>query len=314
MLLSRNLTRSGHCRRRSGLLLLTRFSFGNLFGRYATEIVSKTELVQTPDDPLGGVIVPALHAIAVVVLKLVMIVVIPLTEGDQRHEAAIAGGATAGVGLPADGMAERIDAEGRMLHGDHTRHTANQETAQCANPAIPQKTESGREGKAHESGNQVNVPMLPHNEPILFQVEHVVEWRRRIELEEQPPDVRPEEALGNVVGIIVVIDVLVVAAMLGSPKQGGIFKRCSAKKESRQTHAPVRRKCLMRKQAMIPEGDAHGRGREHEEKQADLEPIDAKLPDVEWDGSERQKKGAEEEGTGWPVDAFEGYAVHRVGR
>ena len=82
------------------------------------EIAGEAELIEGPDDPLGGIELPGLHAVAVIVLKLVVIIVVALAEGDEGHDPAIAGAAAAGVGPGAEGVAGGIDAEGAMLEAD----------------------------------------------------------------------------------------------------------------------------------------------------------------------------------------------------
>ena len=63
----------------------------------------------------------------------------------------------------------------------------------------------------------MNVAMLPHDQRILFQVGHVIEWRLRPKLEQQPADMRVEKSFADVVGIIVVIDVFMMAPMFARP-------------------------------------------------------------------------------------------------
>jgi hypothetical protein len=50
------------------------------------KLADQAELGEGPDEPLGGVELPRLHAVAVIVLKLVMIVMVALAEGNDRHK------------------------------------------------------------------------------------------------------------------------------------------------------------------------------------------------------------------------------------
>ena len=69
---------------------------------------------------------PWLHAVAVVVLKLVVEVVVALAECEQRHEPAIPCGAARGVGLAAKCVAEAVDEKRHVMHGNQPRHPADQ--------------------------------------------------------------------------------------------------------------------------------------------------------------------------------------------
>ena len=59
---------------------------------------------------------------------------------------------------------------------------------------------------------------------IFLQVGHIVEWRERVKLEEQPADVSMKEALGNAVRVFIVIDMLMVGAMFACPQERRVFK------------------------------------------------------------------------------------------
>ena len=59
--------------------------------------------------------------------------------------------------------------------------------------------------------------MLPDHERILLQVGHVVERRKRIELEHQPADVGVEETFGDAIGVFIVVDMLMVRTVFAGP-------------------------------------------------------------------------------------------------
>ena len=77
----------------------------------------------------------------------------------------------------------------------------------------------------------MDVMMLPHHQPVLFQIAHVVERRLGQELKEEPPDVGVEKSFGNVVRVLLVIDVLMVAPMFARPHQHRIFEGGRAENE-----------------------------------------------------------------------------------
>jgi hypothetical protein len=65
---------------------------------------------------------------------------------------------------------------------------------------------------------------------------------------------------------------------------------------------------------MIPECDAEPAEAEHYEKQRDLEPVEAEMPDVGGDGGEAEEERSHEETAGDPVDAIKGYSeIHWIG-
>ena len=76
------------------LRLATRFPHlgeENATVRHAAEAIDETELGERPDSPLARIPLPWLHAVAVVVLELVVIVVVAFTEGKECHDRAVAG-------------------------------------------------------------------------------------------------------------------------------------------------------------------------------------------------------------------------------
>ena len=75
-------------------LCLVHFRKENFFVRHAAEVADQAKFFQGPDGPLGRVEIRALHAIAVVVLELVVIIVVALAEGEESHDRAVAGAAT----------------------------------------------------------------------------------------------------------------------------------------------------------------------------------------------------------------------------
>ena len=70
----------------------------------------------------------------------------------------------------------------------------------------------------------MNELILPHDETIFMKILDVVNGRGGLEFEHEPAHMGPEEALGNVVRIVVGVDVLVVLAVFGTPPDGGILK------------------------------------------------------------------------------------------
>ena len=82
-----------------GALGLAKLGEEDGLGGDLAEIAGEAAFIEGPDDPLGGIELPGLHAVAVVVLELVVIIMVALAEGDQGHDPAIPGATAAGVRL-----------------------------------------------------------------------------------------------------------------------------------------------------------------------------------------------------------------------
>ncbi len=169
-------------------------------------LLARPSFVKGPDAPLGGVELPRLHAVAVIVLKLVVIVVVPLAEGHQRHDPAIAGAATARVRPRAERVAGGIDAKGAMLEADHAGNAADEKPAQGADRPLVETPDGGGETEADQHGEEMDVTMLKADQDVAVEVRDVIERRLRIDLEHEPAHVRVEEALADVVRVFLVID------------------------------------------------------------------------------------------------------------
>ena len=74
-------------------LFLPDFSHGDDLVRDTAQTRDEPEFLKRADAPLGGVELPRLYAVAVVVLKLMVKVVVPLAEGEEGHEPAVLCGA-----------------------------------------------------------------------------------------------------------------------------------------------------------------------------------------------------------------------------
>src|SRR6516225_9976496 len=158
----------------------------------------------------------------------------------------------------------------------------------------------------------MDMAVLPHHQGILLQVRHVVEGRERVELEHQPAHVSVEESLRHIVRVFLVIDMLVMSAMLASPEQRGVFKGPGAKQQRAEPHHPMRLKGQVRIKPVIAERDGKSGREEHEKEERDLEPVDSKEPDIDWDRSQGEKQCADEKRADEPVDSLEGYSRKHI--
>ena len=158
----------------------------------------------------------------------------------------------------------------------------------------------------------MDVSILPDNQSISLQVRHIVVGFSWIQFENQPANVREEETFRNAVGIIIVIDVLVMAAMFARPHENRVFKSGRAKDEREEPHRPRRLESDVREEPVIAKADAEPATQEHQEEKRDLKPVEPEMPEVEWNRRERKRERADEKRTGRPVDAMDGKTGNHI--
>ena len=255
---------------RFGQLCKEDFLLGN-----TAKFADQAEPGEGPDEPFRRVDLPRLHAVAVIVLKLVMIVVVPLAEGHDRHQPRVTGAAFGGVGALADVVAQRIDAKGTVLKDDDPRHPRNKKCAESRNPATPGKAKDRRKHKGDRCADPVNIAMLPNNQRILLQVSHVIERRERVEFEYQPSDMGMKEAFGDAIRVFIVIDMLVVGTVFTGPEESRVLKGPCTEDQREKSYDPVRLESQVREESMVADRNGKSARAEHDEEERDLEPIDS---------------------------------------
>ena len=202
-----------------------------------------------------------------------VIVMVAFAEGHQGHQPRVARTAPGRIRLFADVMAERVDAEGAVLDGNYTGYAGDEKCPKRRRPAAPRITNRCRQHERDGRANPVNVMVLPHHEPVFLQIDNVVKGRRRLELEEQPADMRLEEPFSNVIGIVLMIDVLVMRPMLTRPEQNRVLKCRRAEDQREEFDTPVRLKCQVREKPVIAERNRKPHGEKHRQKEDHLEPV-----------------------------------------
>ena len=189
----------------------------DFFLRHGAKIADQADFVESPDRPLGGIVLPRFHAVPVVVLELVVEVVVALAKCENGHQEAVASRAMAGIGAVADPVAERVDAECGVMHEHDTGESRKQKRAECGVHAAVEITENGRKPEAHENGDGHIVVVLEPGETVFLQVPHPGKRCFRSPAKEEPPDVGMKKTPGNIVGIVIVIHEFVVTPMVGRP-------------------------------------------------------------------------------------------------
>ena len=105
----------------------------------------QTKATQQPDAPFGGVELPGFDPIAVVGLKLVVKIVVTLTEGKQGDQAIVMSAATTRVGLSPVTVTKGVDAECHLLNQRDPGDSRNQKTSQASMSPAPIPSDQGRQ-------------------------------------------------------------------------------------------------------------------------------------------------------------------------
>lgn len=192
-----------------------------------------------------------------------------------------------------------------MLQENDAGHAGDQESAERSLPTVPPKTENYRRDEANENGDPLNISILPADKLVPLQVGHVVVGLIRIQFENKPADVRVEKAFRDIIRVVVVIDMLMVAAMFARPHQDRVFKSGRAKQQSKKPDRPARLECDVRKKSMITNRDTEAARHKHREEKRDLEPIESKVVEIKGNTGQRDEQCADKERTRYPVDAVE---------
>ena len=248
-------------------LLLADLRHRDGFIRHTAQFGDEPEFFQCANRPLGGVKLPWLHAVAVVVLKLVVEVVVALAKGEQRHQPTVARGTACRVGLAAERVAEAVDEKGHVMHGHQPRHAADQQPGQGTDAAL---------GKIANESGQPKADQQPDGHPPL-----VLEADKRIGLEivdvrqgnlttnrarHDPAHVRVKEATLNVVWIIVIVGVLVMTAMVGAPLQRRVFHGGGPKNQGQEANRPTGLEGEVGEKPVIPKCDTQAGGNKHSDE------------------------------------------------
>src|SRR5438132_9734774 len=145
-----------------------------------------------------------------------VIIVISLSEGQERHDPAVTARICNRMRLPAPKMADGVDAEGGVQHKKRAAHSRQQKTAQPAGPTVIEKAYDERQDQAGDNDRHI-VAMLPEDHRILPQTRGVSFVIRERIPEKDPPDVTvPKSPLG-VVRVLVLVAPSMVANMSRSP-------------------------------------------------------------------------------------------------
>src|SRR5437016_3523958 len=116
-------------------------------------------------------------------------------------------------------MTGAVNEEGAMLQHDHARHACNEKGAKRSPPSVPKKADHDRDEEADYNRDRLDMPMLPADQFVSLKVADIIQGMIGMQFEKEPADMRVKETFRDAVGIVVIIDILVVAAVLARPGQ-----------------------------------------------------------------------------------------------
>jgi hypothetical protein len=208
------------------LLELLDTSLLDLIGSELLEVGGEAELAPQPDGPLGGVVLVPFDSVAVVGGKLVVEVVVTLTESDKSGDDVITGRVAVVEGLVTKPVGKRVDAEGGLLDEEDAEDTGVDE---ATHPVTPHETSDGRgENQAHGDNGLDVVLVLPDDDGVLVEVGDVsAADTLGVLLHDHPAEMAVEETLADRVGVLVGVGVAVVGAVITAPPADGTLNSSS---------------------------------------------------------------------------------------
>jgi hypothetical protein len=96
-----------------------------------------------------------------------------------------------------------------------------------------------------------------------------------------------KQSLGYTVGVVIVVDMLMVATMFASPEEHGVLKCRRTKDQGKQPDEPVRLKSAMGEEPVITERHGKSAREKHYKKQYDLKGVQAEKPEINRHGGDR---------------------------
>lgn len=201
-----------------------------------------------------------------------------------------------------------------MLNHHNAKHASDQKAAKHAFPdreideVIVETAEDGGTEDANKKSDFLDMSVLPHHQFFFAKITNVGGGMLGSQFEHEPADVRPHEAFGNIIRIFIVVNVLMVGAVVGTPIEARVFEGAGTENECEQLHGPFSLERQVRKQTMIAKRDAHRGGRHHESKHGPLKPSLFECYDIPGNYGNREKECSNQEYASDPIDPLEGNA------
>jgi len=193
---------------------------------------------------------------------------------------------------------------------EHPGDAGDEEGSEGFDGSSVNPPEGGGEEESDRETDEGTPSVLPGNQGVVLQVGHIVEGRFGPQLEKEPADMGVEKPARNIIGVLLMVDVLVVGAVIRAPVDGRILEGGRSKEEGGQPDRPSGPEGNMGKQPVITQGDAEsGRG-EIKEEESHLKGVESIVPQVDRHAGDGVEGGQNEKTARLPVDAIEGKVEH----
>lgn len=105
-----------------------------------------------------------------------------------------------------------------MLNYDDAQDTGEEEAAEGVVPCrLNHVGKCSRNNNAQDEADPVHILVLPHAELVPHKIIDVIDGFLWSDLENEPSNVSPHEPFGNIIRIIIVVDVFMMFAVIGGP-------------------------------------------------------------------------------------------------
>lgn len=183
-----------------------------------------------------------------------VVIVIPLAEGQQGDEPGIAARIGRAVGLLAPDVADRIDTEGRIQDRKRAADAGQHEPSDSTLPSVMEETNDKGEGKAdHDDGCIVAV--LPHGHGVLHHAGAESFIITGDGIEEPAAMAIPKSPLG-IVRISRIITMRMMAQMIRRPFRAGVLQGPATGDQQATFHPIGTFETAMRQEPVVSDGDA----------------------------------------------------------
>ncbi len=192
--------------------------------RAGSQVLRQTAPGGAANEPLGGIELPPVNTVAIVVFEQVVEVVVPLAEGEEGQDAVVPGAVAIGEGLAAPDVGQGVDEEGGVVGHHHAQHSRQQQHAEQIPVDEPQYQRNADVGG---KGQRQIVPVLEGDDGVVLQIPHigVVVIGVALVFPQHPADVGEPESAARAVGIlVVVVHVAMVATVIGRPVQRRVLQ------------------------------------------------------------------------------------------
>lgn len=192
------------------------------------EVPGETNLLEGPDEPLGGVVLVPDEGVSVVRGELVVEVVVALSKGDQGGKSVVSGSSSVVEGLLSNPVGKGVDTESHLLHKGVSHDTGVDKTSLPVAPA--KATDEGGQNNGHEDENVNVVLVLESDNPVVVEVRNVSSALvLGVGHKQHPAKVGEPESLSGVVRVLVGVGPSVVDSVRRGPPSDGALDSSSSK-------------------------------------------------------------------------------------